>query len=170
VTLSRSGAHHTSSNHLRACVGSLYCSQCCLRSATSLGKTPSNSFRVVGMLTVARGRSERAMEMRCWLYAAIGVCGWYDFTGRVSGLESLWRLWRRANSAMAGRGGVVVIVYRTTCCPSRNIRCLPSNAGGQGLSGTARSGPVVDLWYCEDTRLDKLQMYMMMMMMMIEMS
>jgi hypothetical protein len=84
-------------------------------------------------LTVARGRSERAIDIR-WLYDAIGVCGLYDdFNGRVSGLESLWRLWRRANSAMVGREGVVVIVYRTTCCPSRNIRC-PSNAGGQGLS------------------------------------
>ena len=116
-------------------MGSLYCSQCCLRSATSLGKTPSNSFRVVGMLTVARGRSERAIEMRCWLYAAIGVCGWYAFVSRVSGLESLWRLWRRANSAMAGRGGRVVIVYRTTCwLPLEKHSLSPSIASGQGLS------------------------------------
>ena len=85
-------------------------------------------------MTAARGRSERAIEMR-WLYDAIGVRDLYDafVVGRVSGLESLWRLWRRANSAMVGREGVVVIVYRTTCCPSRNIRC-PSHAGGQGLS------------------------------------
>ena len=68
-------------------MGSLYCSQCCLRSATSLGKTPSNSFRVVGMLTVSRGRSEREIDMR-WLYEAI--CGdLYEYMGRKSGLESL---------------------------------------------------------------------------------
>lgn len=85
------------------------------------------------MLAVARGRSERAIDMR-WLYDAFGAYVLYDdFMGRVSGLESLWRLRRRANSAMLGEEGVVVIVYRTTCCPSRNIRC-PSNAGGQGLS------------------------------------
>lgn len=103
-------------------MGSLYCSQCCLRSATSLGKTVSNSLRVVGMLTVARGRSVRVMDVR-WLYDAVGACGLYAVIRRVSGRESLWRLCMRVNSAMTGKQGGVVIVYRTTCCPSRNIRC-----------------------------------------------
>jgi hypothetical protein len=81
---------HTSSNHFRACVGSLYCSQCDLRSATSLGKTDSNCLRVVGMLTVARGKSGREIDMR-WLYEAIWG-GLYECMDRVSVLESLGRL------------------------------------------------------------------------------
>jgi len=77
------------------------------------------------------------------------VCGLYDgFMGRVSGLESLWRLWRRANSAMVGEEeGVVVSCLSYDLLPvekhshSLSIECGRSGSERERLVARLAQGP-----------------------------